>query len=212
MMRRLICILAVLATSAFATALHASEIRQYAVESGDAMDDGEGAFSIWGGYPDSGLRYLASPVQYFDIGVQLEVNYNPVFALGMPLKVQLLESPAKTLNLSFDFMPNLSFSYATSEVSVFSKLQGGFSGGWKFYRGYAIFLNGAYAVELPLSPGEDGESYKLRSHYPIVMNGFELPLTRSFNLGLRGLARFRDYNPDEYEYGGHLIFTFGFWD
>ena len=99
------------------------ERRYYAVETGDAMDDGEGAFSIWGGYPDSGLRYLASPVQYFDIGVQMDVSYDPTFALGVPVKAQLLESPAKTLNLAVDFLPNLSFRYSRSEVSVFSKLQ-----------------------------------------------------------------------------------------
>jgi|GEM_PF-2802890 len=206
MMRRLICIFVSALSLLGITTLYASEIRHYAVESGDAMDDGEGAFSIWGGYPDSGLRYLASPIQYFDIGVQMDVAYDPTFALGMPFKVQLLESPARTLNFALDFMPNLTFRYATSEVSVFSKLEGGFSAGWKFYRGYCLFLKGAYAIEIPISQSSTF------AHFPLAMTGFEFPLTRDFNLGIRGLARFRDYDPNAFEYGGHLIFTFGFWD
>jgi len=188
------------------SAAYARAGEYFSLESGETLDQGEGAFSIWGGYPYAGMKYILCPTHYFDTGIQFDVDYEPTFGLGVPLKVQLLESSGGKLNFALSFLPNLNFRFAKGDVAVYSKIFGGFDTGWKIYRGITFFLRGHYAVELPIS--EIAEF----AHYPRAKAGFEFPVLRTFNIGVEGFAEFKEYKVDDFVYGGNLILSFALWD
>ncbi len=195
-MRRLIGLLIfACALTAFSSAW-AGEAEPYTVTDGDVIERDRAALFLYGGYPRSGFAYIAAPWDYIAVGFQFDAEYHPAFAMGAPWKFQLLESAGETLNFALTIHPALYFNFERSNAEVLAWMHPGFAAGWHFYRSMALTLNGRYAVILPIS------NDATFSHHPIVELGFEFPLGRNFNLALKGLTEFENYEPDDFVYGG----------
>jgi len=178
----------------------------YTLEDGFALEKDSAAVLIYGGYPRSGLAYIAAPWNYVNMGMRLEADYDPGFSLGAPVKVQLLESPEGKLNFALTLTPALYFNFVdTDDLKVQFLLNPGFSAGWRIVRHLCYFLSAAYDLHLPVS-----ENITFQ-HFPPVQSGFEIPTGTLVNVILKGLVEFHDYDPDAFVYGGSLGLGLALW-
>lgn len=179
----------------------------YMLSDGDTLLRGQAAFSIYGGYPQSSLAYIAAPWHYVNLGVEVDVSYEPAFSMGVPLEVQFLESEDESLNLSLTLLAALFFNFDGSlpDPEMLLRFDPGFSSGWRFHRLAGWFLSGHYALNVPISVGG------AFSHHPSLASGFEVRTPSIVNVILKATVDFTDYDPDRFVYGGALGLGFSLW-
>lgn len=177
----------------------------FTLEDGGTLDRDKAAIYVFGGYPKSGLSYIAAPYRYLNIGFEVEVEYSPSFVLGAPFKLQLLESKGKKLNFALTFMPALDFNFKDTKDQVTIVVLPGFASGWQFVEGISWFLKGEYALLTMINPTTSFH------HHPIVETGIEWQTPSIINVIFKGLVEFREYNPDDFVYGGTIGLGFALW-
>jgi len=178
---------------------------KYTLEDGDTLEKDKAALQIYAGYPKSGFSFIAAPWQYVNIGFRLEMEYHPSLIFGVPFKVQLLESKGERLNFALTFFPGLDFNFKSSNDQVKIISTPGFAAGWQFIRGLSWFLSGEYAMLTQINPTTDF------IHHPVLSTGLEWQTPTIINVIIKGIVEFKNYNSDDFVYGGLLGLGFAVW-
>ncbi len=163
---------------------------------GQTLHSDHASLTVETGYPYTSAQFLAAPLTYFNVGVRVDVDYQPEFHFMIPLIVQMLESSDSRFNLALEFRPGLFFNFSdTSNVDL--PLSVGTRMGFRFVDTASYFLQLRYSNDIGLSRSHF-------DHYPEIKTGFEIRLTEYLNLMLSGLAEFHRYEPEAFDYGGQI--------
>jgi|GEM_PF-3142812 len=123
--------------------------RPFALEDARTIGEGHIAGSVAGGYPESRLMFQFTPERYFDMGVRLDIGYNPDFDLSYFLEVQFLEAPGGWFNLGARVRTGFRWEMAETDRFYFTPklaLVMGFGGSMVFF---PIEVEWGFDVALP---------------------------------------------------------------
>ena len=123
--------------------------RPFALEDGRTLGEGHIAGSVAGGYPETRLMFQFTPVDYFDMGMRLDIGYDPDFDLGYFLKVQFLEAPGRWFNLGMRVRTGFRWEAADTDRFYFTPrvaLLMGFGGSWLYF---PLEIEWGFDVALP---------------------------------------------------------------
>jgi hypothetical protein len=172
---------------------------------GRTIEREHSALIFYGGYPDSGLAFIAAPLRYFNVGFKAQITYDPMFAVGAPIKVQMLESENRTLNLALTLSPSIWFGFGGGETTVTAWFDPGVAAGWHFIDEMGWFWAARYVLIAPIS---EGAAF---SHFPEIQTGFEIGTGTRVSVIVDGQVEFREYDPARFGFGGHLGLGVSLW-
>lgn len=196
------------AADAAEAAPEAAVHERYTLEDGATLPRGAAALAFKAGYPSSAVAFVLAPLRYFDLGVLLLSDYwkgRGTIELGLPLRAQLLENEAATLNMALAGELRLAFRLWRKNAQVGLPVALGVNGGWRFHARLCWFAKLRYLLHAPLSP------QSRFAQGPLAQSGLEIATQSPVNVVLGGEAVFWNYHPRDFTYGGFLGLNLALW-